>query len=216
MLSIEQEPIRLPSIANEIDGPNGRIVVFSNHRRILMPRRFHFLWDQTKIGASVYDLSLRLRARGENSRVFLEVATYLCFLVDNDLIDDSRIVRLADSIRGEYEWPEDAITGFSRSGQIAVWGRHSSSSSWPSRLYDTVLALVVFFSFLVLLLHNLVKHVKIQKLLNKNNRICYAVDKSLVKDENEECIYLCGHSLGLQPKTARDQVNKEFDKWAKM
>lgn len=42
------------------------------------------------------------------------------------------------------------------------------------------------------------------------------VDLSLVENENSECIYLCGNSLGLQPKTAREYVNRQFDKWAKI
>ncbi|CAF0890984.1 unnamed protein product [Brachionus calyciflorus] len=42
------------------------------------------------------------------------------------------------------------------------------------------------------------------------------VDLSLVEDPEAECIYMCGNSLGLQAKTAREYVNKEFDKWAKI
>lgn len=41
-------------------------------------------------------------------------------------------------------------------------------------------------------------------------------DLSLVENPESECIYLCGNSLGLQPKQARINVGKEFDKWAKM
>lgn len=41
------------------------------------------------------------------------------------------------------------------------------------------------------------------------------VDFSLV-DKEKDCIYLCGNSLGLQPKNARVLVDKEFDKWAQM
>jgi kynureninase len=29
-----------------------------------------------------------------------------------------------------------------------------------------------------------------------------------------ECVYLCGHSLGLQPKTARDYIERELEDWA--
>ena len=42
------------------------------------------------------------------------------------------------------------------------------------------------------------------------------VDMLLIENPDEECIYLCGNSLGLQPKTVRANVEKEFDKWAKM
>lgn len=43
------------------------------------------------------------------------------------------------------------------------------------------------------------------------------VDLSLVDTrQHEECIYLCGNSLGLQPKSAKEYVNRQFDKWAKM
>jgi len=31
---------------------------------------------------------------------------------------------------------------------------------------------------------------------------------------DEECIYLCGHSLGLQPKTARAYIDEELTEWA--
>lgn len=40
-------------------------------------------------------------------------------------------------------------------------------------------------------------------------------DLSLV-DGAEECIYLVGNSLGLQPKMTRTYLEEELDKWAKM
>lgn len=35
-------------------------------------------------------------------------------------------------------------------------------------------------------------------------------------DKEADCIYMCGNSLGLQPKMAKVLVDKEFDKWAKI
>ncbi|KFD57689.1 hypothetical protein M513_01359 [Trichuris suis] len=35
-------------------------------------------------------------------------------------------------------------------------------------------------------------------------------------DESEDAIYLCGNSLGLQPKNTKDLIERELDKWAKM
>jgi kynureninase len=32
----------------------------------------------------------------------------------------------------------------------------------------------------------------------------------------EDCIYLCGHSLGLQPKTARSYLDQELEDWARL
>jgi len=32
----------------------------------------------------------------------------------------------------------------------------------------------------------------------------------------EECIYLCGHSLGLQPKNAKDYIEQELQDWAQL
>jgi kynureninase len=32
----------------------------------------------------------------------------------------------------------------------------------------------------------------------------------------DECVYLCGHSLGLQPKTARSYIEEELQDWAKL
>jgi len=34
--------------------------------------------------------------------------------------------------------------------------------------------------------------------------------------DGEECVYLCGHSLGLQPKSARSYVDQEFEDWARL
>src|SRR5947209_3108179 len=34
--------------------------------------------------------------------------------------------------------------------------------------------------------------------------------------DGKPSVYLCGHSLGLQPRTARDFVNQELDDWAKL
>jgi kynureninase len=38
----------------------------------------------------------------------------------------------------------------------------------------------------------------------------------LPKIDGAECVYLCGHSLGLQPKTAADYIRRELDDWAQM
>ena len=32
----------------------------------------------------------------------------------------------------------------------------------------------------------------------------------------DECIYLCGHSLGLQPKNTINHINVVLNNWAKM
>ena len=34
--------------------------------------------------------------------------------------------------------------------------------------------------------------------------------------DGRECIYLCGHSLGLQPKTARSYIEEELQDWAQL
>ncbi|XP_046864631.1 kynureninase-like isoform X2 [Xenia sp. Carnegie-2017] len=49
-------------------------------------------------------------------------------------------------------------------------------------------------------------------LIPKNSDIPF-VDSKLV-DLQETCVYLCGHSLGLQPKSTKEYVNKELEKWA--
>ncbi len=38
----------------------------------------------------------------------------------------------------------------------------------------------------------------------------------LPKYAGSDCIYLCGHSLGLQPKTAATYIQRELDDWAKL
>lgn len=172
MLSIEQEPIRLPPIETEVEVSEGRKIRFRREHdastaRLIVPRRFLFLWDQVKIGASLYDLSLRSRASGSNHRVFLEVASFLCFLVDNDLIDDVRLVRMADSIRGEFEWPEDLTKLVSSNSVISVWARRGSQTkgtefSLLSRVYDSLFALFALLSlpvsaFIVVILVDVTK-----------------------------------------------------------
>ena len=42
------------------------------------------------------------------------------------------------------------------------------------------------------------------------------IDQKLIEDPDDECVYLCGNSLGLQPKKARECIIRELDKWAKM
>jgi kynureninase len=34
--------------------------------------------------------------------------------------------------------------------------------------------------------------------------------------QGEECLYLCGHSLGLQPKTAKQYIDEELEDWARL
>lgn len=36
------------------------------------------------------------------------------------------------------------------------------------------------------------------------------------KPDGADCIYLCGHSLGLQPKSAREYVEQELQDWARL
>ena len=36
------------------------------------------------------------------------------------------------------------------------------------------------------------------------------------RPDGENCIYLCGHSLGLQPKTVRGYIEQELEDWAKL
>lgn len=42
-------------------------------------------------------------------------------------------------------------------------------------------------------------------------RFCFPKNK-----KGEDCIYLCGHSLGLQPKAARAMVEQELQDWAEL
>ena len=47
-------------------------------------------------------------------------------------------------------------------------------------------------------------------------KICSAIclaDLKLV-DPEETCVYLCAHSLGLQPKTVKKYIDEELQKWA--
>ena len=41
------------------------------------------------------------------------------------------------------------------------------------------------------------------------------MDLTIAKPD-EDAIYLCGNSLGLMPKNARDYVNRELDKWSEI
>jgi len=42
------------------------------------------------------------------------------------------------------------------------------------------------------------------------------IDRSLMSDDDEESVYLCGNSLGLMPKSTADLVNRELVKWSKL
>jgi len=44
-------------------------------------------------------------------------------------------------------------------------------------------------------------------------RQCFFIPKT---NSGEECVYLCGHSLGLQPKTAASYVDQELRDWARL
>lgn len=53
--------------------------------------------------------------------------------------------------------------------------------------------------------------------LTKNVYTCFAtVEPSLISDMEEECIYLCGNSLGLKPKRADDYEKEVLDTWSKL
>lgn len=153
MLPVEQEPIKLPHIDSEVEVADGKRVRYTRAHdqvpvELTVPRRYLFLWDQVRMGASLYDLALRMRARGFGPRIFLEVSSFLSFLVDHDLVEDVRLVRMADSIRGEYEWPEDVVQSFSVSFPIAQWARRGSRSQGfrvpaASQVFDSLMMTVV-------------------------------------------------------------------------
>ncbi|XP_063868605.1 kynureninase-like isoform X1 [Scylla paramamosain] len=42
------------------------------------------------------------------------------------------------------------------------------------------------------------------------------VEGIMAEGEEEECIYMCGNSLGLQPKTTKDKVAETLNSWAKL
>ena len=44
-------------------------------------------------------------------------------------------------------------------------------------------------------------------------RECFHIPKTR---SGEECVYLCGHSLGLQPKTAKSYLAQELQDWARL
>jgi len=58
------------------------------------------------------------------------------------------------------------------------------------------------------------KHLRSSFLYPKMRDLPY-VDLSLV-NADDDAIYLCGHSLGLQPRGVKNYIHRELDKWAKM
>lgn len=161
MLSIEQEPLKLPKIETETDTTEGkRVRYYRPHDdglcEFIVPRRFLFLWSQVRIGASLYDLSLRLRSQAKGSRVFLEVSSFLSFLVDQDIVTDIRFVRLVDSIRGEYQWHSSLLQVLSMKSRISEWSQsasHLGERRTPlSRIFDLLAVgttLLLFFLVLI-------------------------------------------------------------------
>lgn len=43
---------------------------------------------------------------------------------------------------------------------------------------------------------------------------CFASDFLIPRQNNRPVIYLCGNSLGLQPKSARDELDKQMENWS--
>ena len=53
--------------------------------------------------------------------------------------------------------------------------------------------------------------------LDKEDKLSKFRDLFLFPEhKNKKCLYFCGNSLGLQPKTTKDYINDELDDWAKM
>ncbi len=145
MLPAEQEPIRLPDIQSETVVTEGRKVQFRSGRELIVPHRFSFLWDQVKAGASLYTLSLRQRSQISSESTFLEIARFLHFLVDRELVDDLRLVHLSDAIRGEYSWPSSFATLYESEHAVSSWGRSPGRQTGAQKKWGSLVDLGVAF-----------------------------------------------------------------------
>ena len=53
--------------------------------------------------------------------------------------------------------------------------------------------------------------------LDKEDKLSKFRDLFLFPEhKNKKCLYFCGNSLGLQPKTTKDYINDELDDWASL
>lgn len=59
------------------------------------------------------------------------------------------------------------------------------------------------------------QHLKEAKLLDESDPLANFRNEFIFpKTNNQDCIYLCGNSLGLQPKKAKENVEAELNNWA--
>jgi CRP-like cAMP-binding protein len=162
MLAVEQEPIRLVEIRSEVLTPQGWAVETVRGRRVLVPTIYSAHWESVRRGASIYELSLRMRQIGpanagrtveSGPRTFLDMAGFLCFLADQDLIEEIRLLSLADALRGEFMWPELILSVRLWEHPLGVWGRRGRHGPrwplWAARGLDTMAALLGLSGILV-------------------------------------------------------------------
>lgn len=120
LLAVEQSPLRLPPVQSEAGSPTGRRVTLKTGRVLDIPNRFLSFWDEAQAGASLFVIAQREKTRSEGKQfngAFQKVALFLHFLVDKDLVDDIRLIRLSDAIRGEVEF-ENSFFDFFESDRI--------------------------------------------------------------------------------------------------
>jgi CRP-like cAMP-binding protein len=164
MLAVEQEPIRLVEIRSEVLTPQGWSVETARGRRVLVPTLYSQHWESVRRGSSLYELSLNSRAPqasassssiggDQGPRTFLDVAGFLCFLADQDLIEEIRLLSLADALRGEFTWPELITSLRIWDSPLGVWGRRGLRGPrwplWAARAIDALAAILGLLGVLI-------------------------------------------------------------------
>lgn len=62
----------------------------------------------------------------------------------------------------------------------------------------------------------ILKEVKYLTFTEQSFDFFYKADLKRFDNIDEDCIYFCGHSLGLQPVETKKEINKTLDQWGNL
>ena len=119
-MNIENQSLRLMNHTLVVE-PSGRwILSRANGTKLEIPVQYQELLKLVREGLPLAKVSEQLRTYKMTGR-FALLARFVCFLYDNDLLQDRRALQLAESLRPDHVWRPSLVSNEWISFDLIRW-----------------------------------------------------------------------------------------------